>query len=211
MFIEAYDQDAFLKVVQESDIVCPDGKPLAWATKLLHGKHQDRVAGMDLMGDVIDACANRGLSVFFLGTTEKVLNAISEKCASSYPSLNVAGVYAPPFAPIDKIDIEDIAQRINSAKPNIIFVALGCPKQEMLMHRLKPHIKGLMLGVGGAFPVFMGQQKRAPQWMQQYALEWLFRLLQEPKRLFKRYAYTNTKFLLLVTKELIMKPFNKKA
>ncbi len=116
----------------------------------------------------------------------------------------VAGSWSPPFRPLTDTEKEDDIRRINDSGAHLVFVALGCPKQERWMAENKGKIHAVMLGVGGAFPVYAGLQRRAPEWMQKYALEWVFRLCQEPKRMWKRYLVTNTLFCILLAKELFM-------
>ena len=121
-------------------------------------------------------------------------------------------MYSPPFRPLSDDEKNEIIEKINAASPAIVFVFLGCPKQEKWMAGMRSKVKAVMAGVGGAVPVTIGLQKRAPVWMQRYALEWLYRFLQEPRRLFKRYAVTNSLFLWVMTKEFIrlkiLKPVN---
>ena len=117
-----------------------------------------------------------------------------------YPHLSIAGFYSPPFRQLTNIEEEEICNKINSSNPNLIFVVLGCPKQERWMASMKGKLNAVMIGIGGALPVFVGMQKRAPKWMQDYGLEWLFRFIQEPKRLWKRYMVTNSLFLYLIIK-----------
>jgi len=203
MAVEAHDNPDFQEVVNCADIVTPDGMPLVKALKLLYGIEQERVAGPDLMPDLLKAAEKEGLRVYFYGSTQEVLDAILEKIKREFPNLKVAGVYSPPFRPLSEEELDKIAEEINSVSPNIVFVSLGCPKQEKWMAYMKGKINSVMLGVGAAFPIYAGLQKRAPKVMQKLALEWFYRLLQEPRRLFKRYFYTNTKFLFLLLKELL--------
>ena len=203
MTIEAYDDKSFQQIVNNAIITTPDGMPLVKALKFLYGIEQDRVAGMDLFPDLLKEAEKENLSIFLYGSTEDILNKIKEKIEKIYPNLNVVGFYSPPFRNLTETEKEKIIEMINSLSPNIVFVSLGCPKQEKWMAEMYGKINSLMIGLGGAFPVFAGLQKRSPKWMQKLSLEWLYRLLQEPRRLFKRYFYTNTKFLYLVAKEYI--------
>jgi len=118
----------------------------------------------------------------------------------TYPTLR-CGYYSPPFRPLTVKEEEAHVERINAFGAHLVFVALGCPKQEKWMARMKGRVRACMVGIGGALPVMIGMQGRAPVWMQKASLEWLYRLMQEPKRLFKRYAYTNTKFIYLLLKQ----------
>ena len=205
MCIEAWRDQTFAEVVNNSEIVTPDGMPLAKALQLLYGISQDRVAGMDLMPDLMEAAGVRGASIFLYGSTPEVLKRISVKIANNYPNLKMAGMISPPFRPLSTEEEQADIETINKSGANLILIALGCPKQERWMAQHKGKIKAVMIGVGGAFPVFAGLQKRAPQWMCDTSLEWLYRLIQEPRRLFKRYFITNSLFILLLAREFLKK------
>jgi N-acetylglucosaminyldiphosphoundecaprenol N-acetyl-beta-D-mannosaminyltransferase len=201
MFIEAQDNPAFLNVVNSADLTVPDGVPLVWALKTLYGVRQARVAGMDLLPDLISACEKRNLSVYFYGGTNEVLSLTKSYLDCNYPGLLFAGCYSPPFRKLDSREEVAVIENINSSGAKIVFVTLGCPKQEEWMNRMAGRINSVMIGVGGALPVFVDLQKRAPKWMQFTGLEWSYRLYQEPKRLWKRYLYTNTAFIFKMLKQ----------
>jgi N-acetylglucosaminyldiphosphoundecaprenol N-acetyl-beta-D-mannosaminyltransferase len=200
MLIEAYRDKNFSKIVNNADIATPDGMPLAKSIKFIHGVKQDRVAGMDIMPSILKEAESKSLSIYLYGSTDEVLNLIIAKTKKEYPHLKIAGYYAPPFRTLTETEKEEIINKINSLNPQFVLVALGCPKQEKWMAENKNKINSCMLGVGGAFSVFAGVQKRAPLWMQNISLEWLFRFLQEPHRLWKRYLVTNSLFSLLMIK-----------
>jgi N-acetylglucosaminyldiphosphoundecaprenol N-acetyl-beta-D-mannosaminyltransferase len=201
MIVVAHDNPQFAAVLEQADLVTPDGMPLVVALRLLHGIRQERVAGMDLMPALIAEAARRSIPVYFYGSTEDVLERVELRARSEYPDLIFAGAYSPPFRGLTAEEEESVIDRINSSGDGIVFVALGCPRQEKWMARNKGKINAVMVGVGGAFPVYAGEQSRAPQWMQHCSLEWLYRLIQEPSRLFRRYLVTNTTFLFLLAKE----------
>jgi N-acetylglucosaminyldiphosphoundecaprenol N-acetyl-beta-D-mannosaminyltransferase len=203
MLVEAYDDKEFATAVNNSAITTPDGVPLTWALKWLHGIKQERVPGMDLLPDLLSLSSEHSIPVFFYGSTEKVLSQTQEYVKTHYPKIPSVGVYSPPFRPLTVAEEDEMTAKINTSGARIIFVSLGCPKQEKWMACMKGRISSVMIGIGGALPVLLGVQKRAPHWMQKCGLEWLFRLLQEPKRLFKRYFYTNTKFIYLILRERI--------
>lgn len=203
MLVEAYSNASFADIVNNADMITPDGMPLTWGLKLLHGVRQDRVAGMDLLPDLLKEAELKGIPVYFYGGTETMLHRIKENMPQQYPDLKIAGMFSPPFRELSKSEVELTAQFINNSGARIVFVILGCPKQELWMGMMKNRIKASMIGVGGALPVLLGIQKRAPLWMQRNGLEWLYRLFQEPRRLFKRYAVTNSIFLYLLCKEFI--------
>jgi N-acetylglucosaminyldiphosphoundecaprenol N-acetyl-beta-D-mannosaminyltransferase len=203
MLVEAYTNPSFASIVNNADMITPDGMPLTWGLKLLHGVNQDRVAGMDLLPDILKEAEQKSIPVYFYGGTEVMLDSIEKYIPKYYPLLPIAGMYSPPFRELSLEELDLNAEIINNSGARIVFVILGCPKQELWMGIMKNRIRATMIGVGGALPVLLGFQKRAPVWMQKYGLEWLFRLIQEPKRLFKRYAVTNTIFLYLLFKEFI--------
>lgn len=200
MLIEAYRDPDFAAVVNNADCVTPDGMPLTLAIRLLYGSRQDRVAGMTLLPDLLEKARLWSIPVYFYGGTEAMLSGTREYLHAQYPGLNTAGMYSPPFRQLTADEEQDIAEQINQSGAKLVFVALGCPKQEKWMAAMKGRVNACMIGIGGALPVMIGQQKRAPLWMQKASLEWLYRLIQEPKRLFKRYAVTNTTFIWFMLK-----------
>jgi N-acetylglucosaminyldiphosphoundecaprenol N-acetyl-beta-D-mannosaminyltransferase len=200
MLVEAHNDPGFAKVVNEADITTPDGQPLTWAIKLLHGISQPRVAGMDILPDMLAEATQKQIPVFFYGGTEEMQLKTSSYLQASFPTIKIAGMYSPPFRPLTSEEETGIVTLINQSGAGLIFVVLGCPKQEKWMAAMRGRINGCMVGIGGALPVLIGMQKRAPRWMQKAGLEWFYRLCQEPKRLFKRYAITNTKFIYLLLK-----------
>jgi N-acetylglucosaminyldiphosphoundecaprenol N-acetyl-beta-D-mannosaminyltransferase len=205
MTIEANKSQGFQKIVNQSTFAFADGMPLVFALRMLYGIRQDRIAGMDFMGDLFPLCETNGLSIFLYGSTPQILTSLSEYVHCSFPLLKIAGTISPPFRPLTKEENEATIDQINSSGANLVFVGLGCPKQEAWMAKNSNQINACLLGVGGAFEIYAGLTKRAPKWMQQVGLEWLYRLLQEPKRLFKRYALTNSKFIYLLMKQFIFK------
>ncbi len=205
MFIEAYRDEAFNKILNEADITTPDGVPLTIGLRLLNKYKQERVAGMDLLPSLLQKAETKDLSVFFYGSTQDVLDKIKIKIGTEYPKLKLAGSISPPFRMLSDVEKEEIINTINQSGANLLFVALGCPKQEKWMAEHKNKVNACMIGVGGAFPVFAGMQKRAPVWMQKVSLEWFFRFCQEPGRLWKRYLVTNSLFMYLILRNYFNK------
>jgi len=203
MFVEAYFDNSFCKVIKEADVVTPDGKPLTWGMRLLYGIRQERVAGSDILPDLLQECEIQNLSVFFYGGSQKLLDGTSAFLKENYPNLKIAGLYSPPFRELTEEENRDIIVEINNSSADIVMVVLGCPKQEKWMASMKGKINAVMIGIGGALPLLIGAQKRAPRWMQNNGLEWLFRLAIEPRRLFKRYAITNPIFVYIMLREFI--------
>ena len=201
--IEPLLMSVFATVVNQADIVTPDGLPLGKGLDFLYGIKQDRVSGPDLMPSLLERAEKDGLGVYFYGSTDEILLKLTTFCKSRYPNLIISGSISPPFRVLSEDEKNEHINQINSSGANIVFVALGCPKQEKWMASMKGKINAIMLGVGGAFPMLVGVEKRAPLWMQKFMLEWFYRLIQDPKRLFKRYFVTNTYFVLLLFREKI--------
>ncbi len=204
MVVEAVKDSRFGQMFNQADIVTADGMPLCYALKFLHKVEQERIAGMDLMPDLLGKATQSGISVFFYGATPETLSKIKSICATNYKNLKIAGMYSPPFRPLTENERDDIVTMINNSQAGLVFVALGCPKQEQWMDGMKGKVNAVMLGVGGAFPVFAQEIKRSPMWMQKYALEWVYRLVQEPQRLWKRYLYTNTYFIYIFFRQMFL-------
>lgn len=195
MTVEAMDNQALQAATDQATYVFTDGKPLCWGLSLLSNIKQDRIAGMDMMPTMLSEAERLGLPVYFLGGSLQTNRAVVEKSMSLHPKLVIAGAESPPFRPLAPDEESDLVDRINRSGAKLLFVALGCPKQEIWMHRLSPKLVPFCLGVGGAFPVFAGLEVRAPKWAQRIGMEWFYRLLQDPKRLFKRYLVTNSRFV----------------
>ena len=170
MLIEAHKNKDFQKVVNNADLVTPDGMPLAKGLEIIYDKKQDRVAGMDLLPDLLNLAEKENQSVFFYGGTEKMLETTRLHCTSHYPDLKIAGLISPPFRELTLDEEKEIITAINATGANFVFVALGCPKQEKWMASMKGKINACMLGIGGAVPVMVGLQKRAPKYLQK--LSW---------------------------------------
>ncbi len=210
MVVEAFWNKSFSEKVRKAIVVTPDGKPLTWALRLLYGIKQDRVAGMDVLPALLKKSEKMQLPVYIYGGTESLLQKTSLYLNSHYPNLVINGLYSPPFRDLTKEEETRTIERINESGAKLVFVVLGCPKQEQWMASMAGKVNAVMIGIGGALPVMVGLQKRAPKWMQNAGLEWLFRLLLEPRRLFKRYAVTNSVFLYLLSRELVKKTFSRK-
>lgn len=204
MLIEAYRHPEFSSVLKNADIVTPDGMPLVWMLRLMGARTQNRAAGMDILLSICKLAPLRDISVFFLGSEAKILEQMRKKLESEFPNLRIAGMEPLPFRPLTRAEDEAITQKINDSKAAIVLVALGCPKQEAWMNQHKDKIQAVMIGLGGAFPVYAGIQKRAPCWMRNLGSEWLYRLIQEPLRLWQRYISTIPIFVWLALKQLLL-------
>lgn len=208
MYIEAYRSKSFLENINNADIVTADGQPIAWILRLFYGIRQDRVAGMDVFPDLLRVMDREGLPVYFYGGTQKMLDMTAEYLSAKFPTLKIAGMFSPPFRPLTEMEEGVIIEKINATNPALIFVVLGCPQQERFIAKMKGKIQGVMAGIGGALPVTIGMQKRAPVWMRTHGLEWLYRLYKEPARLYKRYFVTNSLFLYIIMRELFKHKLN---
>lgn len=176
------------RILIEADLVVCDGTPLVWMSKMLGDPLPERVAGSDLAPLVLSAAAAAGQRVFFLGAKHEVLLEASRRVLQKWPKLQIAGIFSPPFAPLDKMDHEGICRQIRDAKTDILLVAFGCPKQEKwLAMNYRKTGAAVSIGVGATIDFLAGSVKRAPAWMQKSGLEWLYRAAQEPKRLAGRY------------------------
>jgi N-acetylglucosaminyldiphosphoundecaprenol N-acetyl-beta-D-mannosaminyltransferase len=203
MLVEAYNDSSFARVINNANVITPDGMPLTWAIRWLYNIKQDRVAGMDLLPELLNKASILKLPVFFYGGTRTMLAQTKEYLKKHFPEVKLAGTYDPPFTTrLTQSEEDKVVDIINNSGAALVFVVLGCPKQEKWMASMVERINAVMIGIGGALPVMIKMQKRAPVWMQHLGLEWLFRLYQEPKRLFKRYAVTNSKFIYLIIKEV---------
>ncbi len=198
MVMEAQNDEAFRKLHKEAILATPDGKPVSLCMNWIYGTTQEQIAGENLMIRTFQRAEEEGLSIFFLGTTDDVLEGLKQRLSQDYPKLKIAGMISPPFRPLTDEEDEEIVEQINESGTNILMVALGCPKQENWMAQHQGKVQSVMLGVGAAFPFFTGHVKRAPVWMQKLCLEWFYRVLSEPRRLFMRYLVTNIPFMGLI-------------
>lgn len=203
MTMETYDSPEYRTVVNRADMVVPDGTPLAWMLRLMGKKRMQRVYGPTLTLHVCEAAAAAGVPVGFLGGTPDALRGIVARMKSLYPALKVPYAFSPPFRPLDKTEHDEMICQLNASDARILFVGLGCPKQERWMAEHSREYCGVMLGVGAAFNFHAGTVRQAPAWVQRMGMEWAFRLLMEPRRLWKRYLMHNPRFLFLVTLQLL--------
>lgn len=206
MLIEGYQHSSFAEVLREADLLTPDGMPLVWMLKLMGVSRQDRVAGLDILDAVCQLAPSQNVSVFFLGSQQTILDRIKQRLEQEFPNLDVAGMEPLPFRSLTVQEDEAIIQQINNSGAGIVFISLGCPKQEIWMAQHKGKVKAVMVGLGGAFPVYAGLHKRAPLMIRSTGLEWLYRLVQEPQRLWRRYFDTIPLFIWLAGRELLIRP-----
>ena len=202
MLMEAYDSPEFQNVVNGADLVTPDGMPLVWMLRCLGYPQQERVYGPDLTLRLIEAAAMQEISVGFYGGTVETLVQLTNSFKEKHPNLQIKYSYSPPFRPLTTDEDESVILAMNASGAKILFVGLGCPKQERWMASHRGRIQVVMLGVGAAFDIHAGQKPQAPAWMQRVALEWLFRLGREPRRLWRRYLLHNPRFFVLALMQL---------
>lgn len=192
-----------LAVMNDADLVTPDGMPLVWGLRRLGVPTASRVRGTDLMRVLLSKAATEGIPVGFLGGTPRVLDLVVSRATSMYPELHVVYETSPPFRPASAEEDEATANDINASGAQILFVGLGCPKQELWMARQRGTVRAVMIGVGAAFDFVAGVKRQAPTLLQRSGFEWFFRFLTEPRRLGRRYWHQNPRFVALFAKQLM--------
>jgi N-acetylglucosaminyldiphosphoundecaprenol N-acetyl-beta-D-mannosaminyltransferase len=207
MTMEAYDHPEYQQVVNQADLVTPDGMPLVWMLRHSGYPDQERVYGPTLTEKLLGMAAREHIPVGFFGSTEEVVELLVQNVRHSYPETEIVYSYSPPFKEPTSEEDNAIIDQIRSSGTRILFVGLGCPKQEKWMHEHRGKIPAVMLGVGAAFDFIAGIKPQAPMWVQKIGFEWLFRLVSEPKRLWKRYFHHNPRFLYYATRQLIRNKF----
>jgi N-acetylglucosaminyldiphosphoundecaprenol N-acetyl-beta-D-mannosaminyltransferase len=193
--VTASQQTEFGAVIAQADLATPDGAPVAWMLRRLGFPRQQRINGPDLMRRYCALAATLGQSVYLLGGTDEMLDRLQRALLQEHPMLRIAGACSPPFRALTLQEDAAIVDAINASGAAVVWVGLGCPKQELWMHAHRGHVHAVMIGVGAAFPYLSGVTPRAPAWMQRFGLEWLHRLASEPRRLWRRYAVTNSYFI----------------
>lgn len=196
MCMESFDDTNFKYIVNSSDLVIPDGRPIFWAQRLLGFSQAQQVRGQDIMSELCRLSGAKGLKIgFYGGVSQQLLDVVVSRLSYQYPDIQIAFQYSPPFRPLTHIEDQEVINAINDSGTNILFVGIGCPKQERWMAAHKESLNCVMLGVGAAFDFISGSKSHAPRWMQKAGMEWLFRLCSEPKRLWKRYLKQNPRFI----------------
>ena len=203
MVMESYDNAEFGAKVNGADLIVTDGMPIVWMQKMQGKKTASRVRANDLMIMLCEFAAENNLSVGFYGGKQEVIDAIRRKAEKELSNLKIAYAFSPPFRALTDEEDTEITAEINAAKPDILFMGLGCPKQENWMAAHKDNLTTVMLGVGASFDFYAGNVKESPAWLGKFGLEWLFRLTQEPKRLWRRYLILNPRFLWLCAMQLL--------
>lgn len=206
MIMEAVDHPAFMDRLNAADMVNPDGMPLVWALRALGAGSAQRVCGPDTTSVLLEAAEKAGAPVGFYGGSQAVLDALVAKVHLQYPNLHVVYVESPPFRALTSEEDAVVVDRIASSGARLLFVGLGCPKQENWIMEHRGRVHAVMLAVGAAFDFIAGNERRAPRWMRRCGLEWLFRLACEPRRLFWRYLKHNPRFVFRFLWQLIARP-----
>ncbi len=202
MVMEAYDDPIFREMVNGASFVTADGMPLVWVQRLLGNRKAQRVYGPQLMEILLAAAAKNRIPVGLFGGKPDILDRLLQRIQAEYPTISIVYSSSPPFRHLAPQEEESIIGRINESGARLLFIGLGCPKQEIWMARNGEKINAVVVGVGAAFDFLSGSKPQAPLWMRRSGLEWLFRLLTEPRRLWRRYFYNNPRFIWHVAKQL---------
>ncbi|MCK5013154.1 MAG: WecB/TagA/CpsF family glycosyltransferase [Candidatus Omnitrophica bacterium] len=209
--VDCQSDHEYKKVLNNADMITPDGMPLVWIGKLKGDKNIGRTYGPDLMQALCRSGEKKGYKHYLYGSTESTCGLLRNVLKRKFPNIDIRGHYAPPYRPVHAQEDESIVNEINSADPDILWVGLGSPKQDFWMYEHRAKLKApIIIGVGAAFDFIAGVKKQAPRWMRRFGLEWFFRLCSEPKRLWKRYFLGNTKFIYLLIKHSIKSRFRNK-
>ena len=197
--------EKFREVINSFDIAAPDGQPVRWSLNWFHKAGlADRCYGPEMMIRLCRGAARQGVSIYLYGSSNEVLDQLSWNLKQQCPSLVIAGVESPPFRALSAEETEAAIARINASGAGIVFIGLGCPRQDLFAAEHKHKIQAVQSCVGAAFDFHAGNKKMAPNWMQRHGLEWFYRLTQEPSRLWKRYLSIHTTFALLLTRRMIL-------
>jgi len=200
----AHDDPDHMAALAKADMVTPDGTPLVWVSRLRGNRAIKRVCGPDLMMAICAASEKAGWKHFFYGGDETTGATLAVRLQGFFPDIQISGSYSPPFRPLSTDETEAALDRIRQSKADIVWVSLGCPKQERWMHEMSARLPGqTLIGVGAAFDFHAGRVQRAPLWMREHGLEWLHRLVSEPRRLWRRYLVMAPRFVALSLAETL--------
>ncbi|MBE9467757.1 MAG: WecB/TagA/CpsF family glycosyltransferase [Bacteroidetes bacterium] len=199
VIVYAHKNIKLRNAINNSDLINIDGIPVVWALRFLGHKIPERVAGVELFQNLVQLCAEKNYKPYFLGAEQSVLNEMIERFKIKHPKLNIAGSHHGYYTENEE---KKIADDIKKSKADMLFIGIASPKKELFLDKYTKYMDvSFSIGVGGAFDVLSGKTKRAPLWMQKIGMEWFFRFLQEPKRMWKRYLITNTLFFKYLIKE----------
>ena len=208
--VRSYQDSQLRDVINSFDIKTPDGFPVAKSSSILYKNNQGRVDGYNVFLSTIRAGLTKNTSHYFFGSNKHVLNKLEAQLKNMFPDINIKGLFSPPLGNYEELAKEEYIKNIIKEKPDIVWVSLGFPKQELfidLLHR-KYSIKSNLVGIGAVFEWVAGTKIKAPEFIANLGLEWILRLIQEPKRLFRRYFIDNSLFMYLITKQFISKKVN---
>jgi N-acetylglucosaminyldiphosphoundecaprenol N-acetyl-beta-D-mannosaminyltransferase len=202
--MEAQHDAEFKRVLSSADLVVPDGMPLVWAGRLRGHRLARRVYGPELMLSVCERTALKGVRHFFFGGETGVPEKLAHSLRARFPGLEIIDTYSPPFRPVTHEEDEQMIAAINAAAPDIVWVGLSTPKQEKWMYAHRDRLRvPVLIGVGAAFDINSGMKRQAPIWMREHGMEWFFRLIQEPRRLWRRYIVYGSQFIVCVALDLL--------
>jgi N-acetylglucosaminyldiphosphoundecaprenol N-acetyl-beta-D-mannosaminyltransferase len=201
--MESHDHASFREVMNACDLVTPDGMPLVWGLSILGVRSATRVCGPELTPLLLARAADEGIPVGFYGGDQDTIESLVRVARSRWPSLQVAYAVSPPFRPLTPEEDDAVVGAITAAGVRLLFVGLGCPKQERWMAEHRERLPIVTIGVGAAFDFLAGSKRQAPRFLQRWGLEWAFRLVSEPRRLWRRYLRQNPRFVALFARQLI--------
>ena len=193
--VTAWEEEEYCKIQNGGIMAIPDGGPLAMLARKYGYTQTSRTDGPGYMMEILKVSVEKNYSHFFYGSTEETLDKMKKILEKDYPGIQIKGMYSPPFRPLTEEEDKEVIDMLNKAEADFVWIGLGAPKQERFMAEHQGKVHGLMIGIGAGFDYLAGNIKRAPMWMQEKSLEWFYRMLQDPKRLFWRYVRTNTKFI----------------
>lgn len=207
----AYWDKSYATILHQASLVTPDGMPLVWALRLLGISKQTRVYGPDLMGYWCQRSGQLGFPLYLYGGTSEMLKILQTTLPEQFPGLRIVGTNAPPFRSLSLVEEARDVEEINASGAKVVLVALGCPKQEFWMARQRKSLKAIAIGVGAAFSFYSNTVSQAPRWVMALGLEWLYRLTQEPRRLWQRYLINNPTFIILFVRQYIKHWFGRSS
>lgn len=201
---EAQSDPSLKRILNSADLVVPDGMPLVWIGRMRGYPLRRRVYGPELMLSFCEATSSKGYRHFFYGGSPETCERLTQSLRRRFPAIQIAGSYSPPYRPLSAMESAEVAQMINRAAPDVVWVGLSTPKQERWMNEHRSDLRApVLIGVGAAFDINSGAKKQAPEWMREHGFEWFFRLLQEPRRLWRRYLVCGSQFLWMVAMEFL--------
>jgi len=202
--MSAQSDPSLRRAFRDTDITTPDGMPLVWGIRMTQNRAQDRVYGPDLMKLALQGGGRLGWKHYLYGSTPSTLEALQQSIERFAPGAEIVGAWSPPFRDLTPDEESEALEHIRSSGADVVWVGLGMPKQELWMHQVRAGLPGVALvGVGAAFDFLAGTKRQAPSWMQRAGLEWLFRLVQEPRRLWRRYILNNPAFVFLLARQVV--------